>query len=73
MDKPVITVPKKTEDYKCKVCNRMVDVSQGVQVTMETEQVIYQTWDYGHQHADIFNLRVETDGEGNKKVSLEAM
>jgi len=48
--KKIITINRKTEDYECKVCKRMVHVALAKPITLETPQATINSWDYGHQH-----------------------
>jgi hypothetical protein len=55
--KEIIVIEKKVEDYPCLVCHKIVDVSRGVPWILETDKAIYHTWDYGHRHEKIFEIR----------------
>jgi hypothetical protein len=56
MEKPVINIERKTEAWKCRICKRMVDPAKGKPITMETDQAIIHTFDYGHQHKFTFTI-----------------
>ena len=56
MEKRVIVIPKKQGDFKCRICNRMVEVRLGKEWTIETDMVIMKTWDYGHKHHRTFRV-----------------
>lgn len=59
----VIIVPKKVKDYKCPMCLQMVDVNLGKPEIVETERLILHTWNYGHQHKNMFQIQKVGDSQ----------
>lgn len=56
MEKKHVYLKKELVDYKCKICKRMVIVSQATERTIETDKSIIHTWDYGHHHQRVFEV-----------------
>jgi hypothetical protein len=69
--KPVINIEKRKDDYRCPLCQRMIDVSLALPLRVELENVIYNTWDYGHQHKVFNEIRTLTDEDGNEHTVVE--
>lgn len=57
MEKQVIKIARRTVPYKCKRCNRMVDINYATPKTTETETVILHGWDYKHSHKQVFDIQ----------------
>lgn len=54
--KEVIVIERETNNFKCRRCGEMVDVSKAKPWTIETDTTILKTWDYGHQHIRVFGI-----------------
>jgi gamma-glutamyl phosphate reductase len=64
--KPIFNIQRKNSDFKCPLCQQMVDVSLAVAVTTETDTAIYHMWDYGHQHKKFLEVKSVTDASGDQ-------
>lgn len=69
MEKKIINVERKTEPWKCRVCNRMVDPARGKPITIETEEAIIHSFDYGHQHK--FSFTIEKINGKDEVIPIE--
>lgn len=65
MKKKIVVIVKEEKDFRCKRCGKMVDVSLAKPWVIETDEVIFKTWNYGHQHNRVFRVYK------NKQVRIE--
>jgi hypothetical protein len=56
MDKIVINVPRKEQNFFCKVCRVLIDVKKATPAIIETDTHIIHTWDYGHKHDKVYQI-----------------
>lgn len=56
MIKQLIKVKRKIISFKCSICKIRVNPNFAKPMTIETEKIIIQSWDYGHQHKKIFTM-----------------
>jgi len=60
MDKRIVTIKKKLNDFKCLVCYRIIDVSRAEPQIIETDNQVIHSWNYRHAHKRVFEVFEDT-------------